>query len=51
MKDPLKGFLGLVMFEFEILAGSDFLIVLVGESGPNMVIGSKERCFSLKIMI
>jgi hypothetical protein len=51
LKDPFTGFLGLVMFEFEFLAGSDFLIVLVSESGPNMVIGSKERCFSLKIKI
>ena len=51
LKDPLKGFLGLVIFEFEFLAGSDFLIVLVGESCPNMVIGGKGRCFSLKIMV
>ena len=50
LKDPFKGFLGLVMFEFEFLAGSD-LLVLVSESGPNMVIGSKERCFSLKIKV
>ena len=49
--DPLKGFLGLVMFEFEFLAGSDFLIVLVGESCPNMDIGGEGRCFSLKIMV
>jgi hypothetical protein len=51
LKDPLKGFLGLVMFEFEFLAGSDFLIVLVGESCPNMDIGGEGRCFSLKIMV
>ena len=31
-KEPFKGFLGLVMFEFEFLAGSDFLIFLVSES-------------------
>ena len=47
----LKRFLGLVMFEFEFLEGSDFLIVLVSENCPNMVIGGKERCFSLKIMV
>ena len=45
LKDPLQGFLGLVMFEFEFLAGNDFLIVLVSESDPNMFIGSKGRCF------
>ena len=51
LKDPFKGFLGLVTFEFEFLAGSDFLIVLVSESCHNMVTGGKGRCFSLKIMI
>ena len=51
LKDPLKGFLGLVMFEFEFLAGSDFLIFLVSESCHSMVIGGKGRCFSLKKMI
>ena len=39
------------MFDFEFFVGNDFLIVLVSESGPNMVIGSKGRCFSLKIKI
>ena len=51
LKDPLKGFRGLVIFEFEFLAGSDFLIVLVSESCLNMVIGGKGRYFSLKKMI
>lgn len=51
LKDPLKGFLGLVMFEFEFLVGSDILIVIVSESCLNMVIGGKGRCFSLEIMI
>lgn len=51
LKDPLKGFLGLVMFEFELLAGSDFPIILVSDSCPNMVIGGKGRCFSLKKIV
>ena len=38
------------ILNFEFLAGSDFLVVLVGESCPTMVIGGKGRCFSLKIM-
>jgi hypothetical protein len=51
LKDALKGFLGLVMFEFEFLEGSGFLIVLVSESCSNMVIGVDGRCFSLRIMV
>ena len=51
LKDPLKGFLWLVMFWIWILVGSVFLIVLVSEVCSNMVIGVNERCFSLRIMI
>ena len=51
LKDPLKGFLWLVMFWIWILAGSVFLIVLVSEVCSNMVFVVNERCFSLRIMI